>query len=464
VSQQDFAERLRTLRSARGLTQRDLAGDALSISYVSLLESGRRQPTPATVKLLAQALSCDVADLVGPAESTAPVALLLTQAELALRTGHASGARERYEQVLATQPSDPSVQHRATVGMAQALQRLGRLQEAADIYERCMRAALDDPAQAASIQVFLGWCRCLYELGELLHAAEVGTAALNEIDAVKAQESELAIQLIATVAAVWYELGDLRQAERLLDEGLDRASRVKSPTARGAILWNASTLAYEKHRYQEALELADEALNIFQGGSDQRSVGRLLTTRGYFLLRADVPRPREALDALTQALGKFSDSGDPVDVGYALTELSHAHLALGEVEEAIRAAEESRRHLGGIAQLEHARATMALAVALQERGELGRARELYAEAASVLEDIGATRHAARAWVELAHALADSGDVQGALAAHDRAARAMNLDDPRWRSRGRRNVAVPGRGSTPAIARGYPSSAQVLIAE
>ena len=419
----------------RGLTQRDLAGEELSVSYVSLLESGRRQPTPATVRLLAQALSCDVDDLLASAPTTAaPVSLLLTQGDLALRAGQAAAARERYEQVLDSKPSDVSLKHRASVGLAQSLQRLGRLNEAADVYEKCMRAALKDPAEAASIQVFLGWCRCLYELGDLVHAVEVGTAALNELDSVNAQESELTVQLIATVAAVWYELGDLRQAERLLDEGLERASRVKSPTARGAILWNASTLAYEKHRYQEALELADEALNIFRGGSDQRAIGRLLTTRGYLLLRADPPRAGQAAEVLRQATEMFTDMGDPVDIGYALTELSHAHLALGDVPEAIRTAEESRRHLGGTAQLEHARATMALAIAVNASGEWARAAELFTEAASVLANIGASRHAARAWVELAHVLADAGDLTGALAAHDRAARALNLDDPRWRRR------------------------------
>ena len=98
------------------MTQRDLAGDALSVSYVSLLESGRRQPTPATVELLAQALSCDVADLLAPAADTAaPTSLLLTQADLALRAGHATAAHERYEQVLDSQPSDVSLRLRATV-------------------------------------------------------------------------------------------------------------------------------------------------------------------------------------------------------------------------------------------------------------------------------------------------------------------------------------------------------------
>jgi len=446
VSQQDFAERLRRLRTERGLTQRDLAGGALSVSYVSLLESGRRQPTPATVELLAQALSCDVTDLLPAPETAAPALLLLAQADLALRAGHASTAHERYEKVLDSQLADGALKHRATVGLAQSLQRLGRLEEAADIYERCMRAALKDPSKSASIQVFLGWCRCLYELGDLVHAVEVGSAALNEIDSVNAQESELSVQLIATVAAIWYELGDLRRAERLLDEGLERASRVKSPTARGAILWNASTVAYEKHRYQEALELADEALNIFKGGSDQRAVGRLLTTRGYLLLRGDPPRAQQAVEVLLQAIEIFTGMGDPVDIGYALTELSYAYLALGNVAEAIRAAEDSRRHLGGSAQLEHARATVALAVAVKAGGDHDRAVEMFTEAGSVLGGIGASRHAARAWIELAHALTDAGDLIGALEAHDRAARALNLDDPRWR-----RVAVQGAAGRSSTA-------------
>ena len=208
MSHNNFAERLKRLRAERGLTQRDLAGDALSVSYVSLLESGRRQPTPATVELLAQALSCDVADLLAPAADTAaPTSLLLTQADLALRAGHATAAHERYEQVLDSQPSDVSLRLRATVGLAQSLQRLGRLNEAADVYENCMRAGLKNPCQAASIQVVLGLCRCLYELGDLVHAVEVGTAALNEIDSVNAQESELTVQLIATVAAAGMNLG-----------------------------------------------------------------------------------------------------------------------------------------------------------------------------------------------------------------------------------------------------------------
>lgn len=57
-----FGRRLRQLRTAKGLTQRELAGDSLSVSYVSLLEAGRRTPTDGTVRVLASTLGCTEAD------------------------------------------------------------------------------------------------------------------------------------------------------------------------------------------------------------------------------------------------------------------------------------------------------------------------------------------------------------------------------------------------------------------
>lgn len=414
------------------MTQRELAGAQLSISYVSLLEAGKRTPTPQTIQILADALSCGVDELAGEGEAGQPLALVLAQADLALEAGQVTAALERYDRVLAAAPEDAGMMRRARVGQAQALHRAGRLTEAADAFERCARLAEADPASEASLQTYVSWCRCLYELGELARAADVGKTALAEFDAVQARESELSIHLIATVAAIWYELGDLRQAEKLLDDGLQRASQLHSPTARGAILWNASLVAHERGRFHQALELSQEALSAFRGSDKRRYVGKLLNTRGYLLLRSDPPRPAEALAALTEALDHVADNADPVDKAYALTELCYAHLALGDTGQAVQAAEEARRLLGPTTQLEYARAVTALAVARTAAGHDDKARALFTEAASILESVGATRQAARTWVELAHALTDGGHVQEALTAYDKAVRAVNLAEPRWR--------------------------------
>lgn len=426
-----FGDQLRALRLARNMTQAEVAGGLLSVSYISLLESNRRQPTRETVEILAQALGCEPNDLFGPSEQARPAALAVRHADLSLQSGEAATARVGYQQVLQDGVEDPMVRVRAMLGLARALQQEGRLTEAVEMYESCVRSGLLDPAHAVSLAVAQGWCRCLFELGELYRAIEVGTRALEEYGRLGAQDSEQSIQLLATVAAAWYELGELRQAENLLNEGLERASRIRSPQARGAIIWNASLVAAERGRYLEALELADEALAAFRHGPDQRLVGSLLTLRGYILLRSNPPRPEEAVAVLNEALSVLSDVQDHLAQAYTLTELSRGNLELGDIDAAIADAERSRELLGPRAQLEYGRATVALASAVNALGDIELAKHYYTEAATTLSLLGASRNAARAWVELATTLADRGDLAGAVSAFMQAATALNLvDGPR----------------------------------
>ena len=427
-----FGDELRAFRLARNLTQAEVAGDELSISYISLLESNRRQPSHETVRILARSLGCLPEELYGkPVSEGPPTALAARYADLSLETGETATAVAGYQQILQDGVDDPMLRIRTTLGLAQALQREGRLSEAVEKYESCVRSGLVDPAHSVSLAATQGWCRCLFELGELYRSIEVGSRALEELGQLGAEDSEQSVQLLATVAMAWYELGELRQAENLLNEGLERASRVKSPLARGAIIWNASIVASERGRYLEALELADEALSLFRHGADPRMLGMLLTTRGYMLVRLDPPRAEEAVTVLTEAMAMLSVVPDKVQQAYALTDLSRAHLELGDVDAAISAAERALELLGPSAHLECGRATVALAAAVNAQGDPDRAKQLFTEAATILGTLGASRSAARAWVELATTLADRGDLAGAVSAFRQAATALNLvDGPR----------------------------------
>lgn len=447
-----FGDQLRALRQSRNMTQAELAGDALSVSYISLLESNRRQPTRETVEILAKALGCQPAVLQGRAEDgDSPVALATRHADLNLEVGQVTAAREGYQRALAAGTDDPLLRMRTMVGLAKSLQGEGRLTEAVEMFETCVRSGLLDPAHSVSLSAAQGWCRCLYELGELYRAVEVGTRALEELESLGAEDSEQSIQLLATVAAAWIELGELRQAENLLNEGMQRSIRVKSPLARGAIIWNASGVAAERGRYLEALELADEALLAYRHGIDPRALGMLLATRAYLLRRSDPPRLPEALTTLNEALEVLSGAVDTVHQAGAVTELSRLHLAMGDTDAAISAAERARGMLSPSARLEYARATVALAAATNARGDIELSKELFAEAATTLAALGAGRAAARAWVELATTLADRGDLPGAVSAFTEGARSLNLVD------GRRGSAAHGAVEPPSpSADGQPS--------
>ena len=51
-----FGQQLRARRVARGMSQRELGGETYSPSYVSLLETGRREPTEEVIHALASRL------------------------------------------------------------------------------------------------------------------------------------------------------------------------------------------------------------------------------------------------------------------------------------------------------------------------------------------------------------------------------------------------------------------------
>ncbi|QSB13186.1 helix-turn-helix transcriptional regulator [Natronosporangium hydrolyticum] len=427
-SQHEFASRLRGWRRARGLTQRELAGDALSVSYVSLLEAGRRTPTPETVRSLAAALGCAPEELWAGAagEVARPAALTLKFGQLALEAGKVAEAHALFESVLAAAEVEPLVQVEARTGIAQALAAQGRLREAATAYEALVQEAIRSPRYLSSLSVVIRWCRCLYELGELSRVVEVGTGAMRELDRLDAWQSETAIRLLATVAAAHFELGEVTQAERLLREGLRRAEELQSPPARATVLWNASHLASEDGRHREALELAEEALTYFRRSGQQRQVGRLLSQYGLLLLRQEPPRVDEAQQLLEEGLHLLHQVGHGYDRGYLLTELARAHLLKGEPQAASELADRALAELGPEAALERARADTVLAAALAAAGEWERAVTGFDRAAGALRQLGASRQAARAWVELGNLLDQAGDSARAVRAFREAAAAVNL--------------------------------------
>ena len=55
-----IGDRVRQLRTSKGLSQQALTGDGISAGYVSLIESGKRTPSPEVAAKLAQRLGVEV--------------------------------------------------------------------------------------------------------------------------------------------------------------------------------------------------------------------------------------------------------------------------------------------------------------------------------------------------------------------------------------------------------------------
>jgi len=74
----EFGERLRTLRSRRGATRKELAlASGISERYLAKLEGGRANPSLLILDQLAHGLDCAIAELLGDVTTSTPEWLLL---------------------------------------------------------------------------------------------------------------------------------------------------------------------------------------------------------------------------------------------------------------------------------------------------------------------------------------------------------------------------------------------------
>ena len=112
--------RLRSARQARGLTQGEVAGEVMSVAYLSRIESGSRQPTAPALDALAERLGVSVESLLGVAErrEVDEMRLALDYAELSLESGQPEDAEEHLRKALALLETDADGRRHARRGHA----------------------------------------------------------------------------------------------------------------------------------------------------------------------------------------------------------------------------------------------------------------------------------------------------------------------------------------------------------
>jgi tetratricopeptide (TPR) repeat protein len=402
------------------MSQGQLAGAAMSASYVSLLEAGHRQPTPHVIDQLAERLSMTVEELRDGIDPHArqELDLRLSYAELALQNGEAEEALTAFQALRAAAPD--LVGSDVDWGVARALEALGRLDDAVAAYEVIRRREVHDPVTAGRwAETVIALCRCSVELGDLGRAIELGEDALDHLGALGLEGSEAQAQLVSSLLFAYFQRGDLVRAQLLADTLIDAVDARPSRVARGAAYWNASLVAESRGRLAEALELAERAQAMFAESDSRRSIARLRVAYAWLLMRQDDPPVERAESLLRQAREELADTGTAVDLAYCDTELARVHLLLGDAAAAAALAEQVLEQLGET-HMESGRVMLLLGQALFALGDTEGGRSQVAAAARALRGAGSPRQAAAAWREAGDALQRLGDPEGAMQAYQRA--------------------------------------------
>lgn len=411
-----FSERLRRLRQAANLSQVQLAGEDLSPSYISLLESGKRQPSDDVAALLAERLGCAVEDLLTPIgeERRKAAELSIELARLSLRDGRPDEARQRLEGLLAEEGLDRALRDDAVWELAEAYEKVIDLDQAIaallPVYERALTGGTHLPLP--SVAIYLSH---LYQAaGDMNAAIRVGEGAVRLLKEKRETTTREYFRLVATLSAAYFGVGDSHLAKAYLDDAMQIAQRFADPQGEAALAWNAALNAEALGRLDEALLLSRKALAILsEHAGGQLDVARLRASAAHLTLQHDpsqVAEARRLLDLVEPDLPRFG----PVEAAMARATLASVHLLEGSPGTAEHLARQALVALAAYPGGEQARTHLVLGDAIAAQGRLDEALERYVAAVDSLDSLPATRETAALWRETADRFVRYGRLDEAL--------------------------------------------------
>ncbi len=415
----EIGRRLRALRRARGLKQQDLASEDISVSYVSLIETGKRTPSDAVLQTLADRVSCTVEYLRSGRDDTRArdLELKIAFADLAMRNGANGEALQAYSEAIASAPllSQDAVR-RARLGQALAMEKLGRLEAAIQLMTDLFEDGQSVAGSAQWTQLAVALCRCYREQGDQVLSVEIGENALKRLDQLGLDTTDDHIQLGATLIDCYRLRGDVTRAHLLAERLIDRADESGSRVARGSVYWNAALVAQSRGNAEEALALLDRALLLMAETDNHRHQSLLKAAYGQVLLYAGPADAERALELLTQAQQAVVEVGTAAEQAKIETYLAQARIQLDQPRIAQEHASRAVGLLRSEARWETAMARAVLAQAQLMTGEESAAEETLRSAAQRLRQVSPSRQTATVWRILGDLWQQHGHVNEALGA------------------------------------------------
>ncbi|MFC0864402.1 helix-turn-helix domain-containing protein [Sphaerimonospora cavernae] len=439
-SQGTIGDRVRGLRLSRRMSQAQLAGPDLSDSYVSLIESGKRTPTPVVARLLAERLGCTTEFLLHGIEPRQRIdtELGLRHAELELYHGDPAAAADRFGDIVKAAGEDNAMlAAHARVGVARALEAQGRTGRAVEAYERLRREAAAHPERLADLPLVVSLCRCYQRAGDRLRARDLGAHSLAQADRLGIAEGELAMEL--ALALVETESG-LPYVERVL--AATQVTKAVDQTSEVLALWQASVAAAEGEDSALAVRLAEDALSAGRNARIAVRRARIAMRWAWIAVDtgdADLDRANELAASATGVFSAFP--GEKAEHARSLIVLSHVRFRGGDTESAVDLAEQALDLLVAIRGTTAATAHLVLAEVA-----LARSRDA-APALRCAQDLLGSDTAlpgmetARAWRRLGDLWGQAGEVDQQAGAYRRALEAVGI-----------RVHIPGSTSSAMLIR------------
>jgi transcriptional regulator with XRE-family HTH domain len=427
LQQPQFGIKLRELRTGRGLSQRDLAGEVVTASYISLVESGARMPALDVLIHLSSMLGVPLSELTGmdlqgaelpgtalsggaperPSGTRAddggrelpPQAVSeMILARTSLSIGALGAAREELEQLYRSPAALPSTWERLSVGFALS-EVLAALSANAERYALAGElAALADRADqdSARFKALVDLAGAARDNGKLAEAYQVIEKATALLPTSRFAGTSEHARMLGVRLSVVCELDRDAEIGPPVRELLDVAQQAGIPAVVGSAHWAAATAYSRGDQAEKAVEHLMEARRILTSlDLPVRQWLRFCTASASVLidLGVELETARTYLDVAYSIVQVSPGASRP------LVDSIHARylLAVGDAEASEKLCRSVMKDSSALIALDQARLLAAWGKALGQLGRNGEAAAHLRESALLYEKTGALRAALKSW-------------------------------------------------------------------
>ena len=323
-------ERLKQLRTERGLTQQEVADPAFSAAYVSHLEAGKRTPSEQAIEHFARKLGVTTEELTsGVPSSFEPDAVMrLQQGWRALYLGEYNDAEKSFRGVAkdAKQLGRDIISARAIVGQAWVAERQGQTADALKFFTEALAHFESAASLPARVEAVAGLARCHQMSGNARLAAHLLESYLIEMDLHNTPDPSALMRTYASLVWPYMELGLHDKAGEVAKKALRLQSRVEAPEEIASMHLNVARVLLNENRPDAALDSLRKAEDIYVELNWRTEIARAQTNRG--MVHLSEGELEVAHDELRSALATFKEVGFVRGEARTLNELARLERLL----------------------------------------------------------------------------------------------------------------------------------------
>lgn len=209
--------RIRQAREERGLSQRALAAERFTPSYISALETGSVKPSMASLAYLAARLGCAMSDLLDGPATPDPLAGLRLEADLRLASGDWDQASRLFTD-LANASRDDRERAEVLRGLSEALVRQSQSAEAITAASEAI-SLFDHQERAADAAEARYWLAAAhYQAENVAEARAIYAALLEQVHGGEPPTADFRARVLVAAANAEIWTGDRKRAAALLEE------------------------------------------------------------------------------------------------------------------------------------------------------------------------------------------------------------------------------------------------------